>query len=729
MAESKRVSLKKVKAYAKVEDNEESQIGGIIRSRAASLDGTEDDGHDAAERLASDFLREARPAPDTGKIEIFRDTELSSPQPKKICGSRARGLLPVSPIFTLNQSTACESIGQPYSDEEVNKTIERLKFDGQYIHLGKQSISGGHAIDWRSSNEKPRISFWFKNLLARIRASLVNWAIDDALDVTYNSTYYTSNAGNAVRLIDEQLLVRLARQRKTIAGDYRIEFFGTNVNVKDVSKVFSEFYRGSTIEINSVASRLDVDHFIWLEFSDDEVITGASVQQLLVAVGSNSLVLRDRDFTIGELTIIRLMSNGLPRLAAPAENENVLLLDDTYCPYTNVFIISHRARPPIDVAVPTALDIATTIIKLATATCHLQDCYEGLVRAVVTSVRFYPGNHITAAVDGFLQHRRTIWARPIFRNPLIVWFDLFDNSQDTEYQAEINCFMNGSAEDIFYKIAVTAMTVATAVSTILHRWSLPSNIIQLCYNNQGFDHYAGVASFFMKRVNVSSHGRICNLMFLAAILIRDTCYEYLPAGGFEILRWNGAVTNPIVPLNDEEGWVAGWPRLIPYPVMPTAVLYIYKSWPALWGLLSAPVTMKLDNEIISHAYYVELTRGDDILMNAAARGVWFLSTAYTTALLNAISQHCRLDHWPQPELYITAADGSLAYTLADKDIAPPFTYIANSRLFLIGSIWHWSWYEFTPISVRWRRRNLPIIARSLFINNYRRTLTAGIDAA
>ncbi|KAI0986776.1 hypothetical protein GJ496_008492 [Pomphorhynchus laevis] len=674
-----------------------------------------------------------------------------------------------------------------YDPAERATLVDRLAQSGNYIHMGIHSIAGADAVDWRAGEKQIGIGRWFSDLIETMRVSGMQFALDDSLNAVINYAYYTANAGNSVNHVEANLDVMLARERRTEVGDYRIEFRSCGLLSSNLSERFSMFYRGNTIDSNAVSNEIQiqlqipgrlaqnllpvislglatssaisfyavawllylhrlfylvndtvpvltaigVDRFEWLNLEIEDNQQMASIQKILNAISNHRLILRAERFSIDELAILRLIANGLPRLNAGADSQHVMLLDNTHTPIIPMLVIGRSARPDFDVGIPDALDIYTTILKVGVENGEIDQCYCGLVKACATAVRFRAGEDNLTLLDGFLQHRRSCWASPIFKNPFIDFLNLDRTEVHPNYTTDLNAFIRGSAEEQFFKVVITACVISVSTSTIFHRWSFNSNLIQLAYNKRGFNRFAAGVIFFEKRVNASSGKRTCNLMTLVSLLINDLCERSLPVGCFQIMAWNGALTHPITPVADNAAWLAGWPRRVPYPVPPQAVLTFFRRWPTIWGFLGMPVTYTVGREIFTRSNineaWIDITRGDDLILDAATNNRFFISSGYTTAVINAISQHCQVPAWNPPNCYIMGRDGSTIDMLVAEDVIPSLDYDAQARLFIVGTLWHFCWSHFAPIGVRWRRNQLTVLVRSIFTSIAPKTLVAGVS--
>ncbi|KAI0988379.1 hypothetical protein GJ496_006826 [Pomphorhynchus laevis] len=759
------------------------QSGSITQSRASYVAPSEDEEFHDFGSDNNTLVPNPSVAEDPSSIQVF-DVSICSPQPKL----KKRSFPDVADDMKRNKPDAITDnhYGElSYSFAEIQEITDRLTKDGNYVHI--DSISGAYAVAWKPDQTVSCAGTWFQDLIMIMRQAGTEILVDETLNAAVRYHYFTAMTGNTTNFIQETLNVILAHERKSEVGDYRIEFRSGPILKSDLLDHFGTFYRGNSVDADAVSNEIQIqlhvsrrlaqtlmpvitagigansttsfyaafwllychrlfylvndqvpvftaiamDRLEWLNIDVDDSKNSATVQRILNAIDNNRLILRAERYSMMELAIIRLISNGLPRFKATANTKHVFLLDNTFTPAIPILVLGHGAKPDLPKEIPTTLDIFTTILKVANECDDLDQCYHGLVRACCTAIRFRAGADNNTLLDGFLQYRRTCWINPVFRNPFIDYLRLSNNDLDVKYSQDINGFIEGSTEEQFYRVILTASVVSTAVSTIFHRWSFNSNLIQMSYNHHGYNRFAAAINFFQKRTNASPGRKACNLMTLASMLINDLCYSTLPMSAFEVLSWNGAHREPILPIADNSGWLAGWPRQIPYPVPPQAVLSFYKQWPTVWGYLGMPVTYTVGREIVSESNineaWVDITHGDDIILRSATQKHWFASTGYTTAVLNALSQHCLVAAWNAPNCYLMGKDGSAEDALSDLDIIPSFDYNAASRLFTVGAIWHFCWSHFTPIGIRWRRDRLASLVRAIFTSTAVRPLVAGVS--
>ncbi|KAI0985059.1 hypothetical protein GJ496_001259 [Pomphorhynchus laevis] len=468
--------------------------------------------------------------------------------------------------------------------------------------------------------------------------------------------------------------------------------------------------------INDAVSDLTaigMDWFEWINLNIDDNQQMVLLQRLLNAVSNHRLVLRAERFSMDELAILRLIANGLPRLNAGDDSQHVMLLNNTHTPIIPMLVIGRGARPEFGEGIPDALDLYTAIVKVAVENGEIDQCYCGSVKAFATTIRFRADQDNLTLVDSFLQHRRSCWASPVFKNPFIDFLNLDRVKINPNYNTDLNAFIRGSAEEQFFKVVVTACVISVSISSILHRWSFNSNLLQITFNKRGFSRFAAAISFLDKRINASSVNRTCNLMTLTSLFINDMREEFA------------------VPIADNAAWQGGWPRRVPYHVPPQVVLTYFKRWPTIWGLLGMPVLYTMCQEIVTRSNineaWVDITHGDDLISSAATSNRFFISSGYTTAVINAISQHCQVAAWNAPNCYVMGRNGMAEDMLVAEDVIPSLVYDAQARLFIVGTLWHFCWSYFAPIRIRWRRNELTARVRSISTSTAPKPLVAGVS--
>ncbi|KAI0985410.1 hypothetical protein GJ496_003941 [Pomphorhynchus laevis] len=257
-------------------------------------------------------------------------------------------------------------------------------------------------------------------------------------------------------------------------------------------------------------------------------------------------------------------------------------------------------------------------------------------------------------------------------------------------------FILGTAEEQVLRAIATSCTVSVSVSTILHRWSMSSNIIQSHYNRTG--HIAfGATIQFLDRGLIDSVGSLsCTLMSSACNLIGDFCSIHLPSAVFSIVLWSDLLSDEVHPIANNSGWLAGWPRK---------------------GFMARPVVLTIDNEICSISLNYEspicIIKGDDVLLAATKNGKCYPSSGYNT-VVNVISQHCVVDNKNRLECFVIGRDGTNSPALIADDIIPAFEYNDNSLLFTVNIIWHYCWRQLLTIGVQWTRSRLTRVVQQLF---------------
>ncbi|KAI0985409.1 hypothetical protein GJ496_003940 [Pomphorhynchus laevis] len=97
-------------------------------------------------------------------------------------------------------------------------------------------------------------------------------------------------------------------------------------------------------------------------------------------------------------------ANGLPRFASAVDSAHVILLDDTHTLRIAFVVLGRVARPDLPDHNPTALEIQSTILKLARLNNENCAFYSGLIRVRCTAMRFERLEDNNTILDGFVQH-------------------------------------------------------------------------------------------------------------------------------------------------------------------------------------------------------------------------------------------------------------------------------------------------------------------------------------
>ncbi|KAI0987856.1 hypothetical protein GJ496_000806 [Pomphorhynchus laevis] len=752
----------------------------ITRSRASSIARSEEADTNLDQRPESQNASDVETSgSETPKVTQTKSS-ISSPaaklpkgennQPKKSSGDQS------------SSDFDEENYGGPnLNNAQLKEIIAQKKAEGNYIHLEKNSITGACAINWKCEFHEISPSPWFANLSLRINEASLSFELNDDNNIDMTYLYYTS-----MNPVNEHLIAYISRERSSAVGNYIVEFRGSRNPGSSLADCFSRYYREQMVENSLVSSDLLTtlgitwrlsqslvpiitmgstasnnvsfyavgwilyihrlfflttdqlpiavaianDHMQWVDISVEDNIQGVS-SRITEAVAAQRLVILADDFTVSELAVLRLIANGLPRLATNADSASVILLDELHTPVIPILALGRGSAPEYPADVPTALEIALTIIRLSRILYDGADCYAGLIRASATAFRFRGRGDHRAYIDGFLQHRRSTWIMPSFRNPLVSWFGLANSNTNAPYDNDLASFIGNKAEDQVRMLLVTCCTISVCASTVLHRWSISSSVLQHYYNGTGDTDLGTAINFLHRRLIVGINADCCNFMTLTALLLDDICYENLPAISFGLVSWNGSMTNRVAPLDDHSAWVGGWSRSIPYPVPPAAVLYIFKVYPSIWGYLRSPVTFTAGYEMVSttsiRKTFIDITHGDHILVSAVKSRQWFLSTGYATAVLNAVSQHCSVRRWENAEIYIMGPTSHYEDVLNDIEYTPAMIYNADARLFTVGTIWHFDWFNMAGIGLRWQKRDLPPCVECLFASFTLRYLTAGVN--
>ncbi|KAI0981511.1 hypothetical protein GJ496_005557 [Pomphorhynchus laevis] len=284
-------------------------------------------------------------------------------------------------------------------------------------------------------------------------------------------TQITNDEHQAIikRVSDDLLLLHcyVCRARSDAVGNYRIEFRGTHNPGTSLSGVFSSYYRGQMVENYLVSADLQTTlglsrrmsqslvpvitmgsssmpvlvaignhYFQWADVTVEDNVQEAVCRRIMEAVGAQRLVILADHFTVDELVVLRLIANGLPQLQKCS---------------SEMLVLGRGAAPAYPAEVPTALEISTTLAKLAKISYEGASYYAGLIRASANAFRFRGRGDHRAYVDGFVQHRRSTWISPSFRNPLVLWFRLAYTNENAPYDADLASFMGWTPNNIQHR--------------------------------------------------------------------------------------------------------------------------------------------------------------------------------------------------------------------------------------------------------------------------------------
>ncbi|KAI0986996.1 hypothetical protein GJ496_009013 [Pomphorhynchus laevis] len=636
--------------------------------------------------------------------------------------------------------------------------------------MGYNSITGLQAIEWTPSASVSSYLSWFANIRQRQRTG-------------------RARARNAINAVEGEQIVFLSRPRATAVQDISVEFTAAPRSATPVAELFTKYYRGLLIDQKYIASDIQGTlrisknlagyltsaitmgvgdsslasfytvgwalyiHRAWFALNnivpvlpaiaedsmnmiglDPEVAKAANVgRDIINAIEAGDLVLLANDYSPIQLAVIRLLCNGLPRLAAPADAVHLPILDNFITPKMNVTLLYHGVQPVLPQAVPTCSTISQTLINHAVLTASNDDCFAGLVRACVTCFFHNGGGDVNCLINGFCEYRRLAWPVPRFRNPFYEWLKLHDQTSFPAERHELTEALLGPLVDIYRSFVITNMVVSIASGVVFHRWSMPSNILQLYMTNNADVGYGNAATFLRYRLVARTNRITADFFQMVYMVIKDLCHDNLPYKAFNISVWNAGTGVFVLPIAAGHGWIGGWDRQIVYPCQPYTVLWAFNLWPSIWGYLAAPITLSIDKGRCSVSRNADarfnVTRGDDLFMSRVKTGAFFFTTGYSTAVLSAISQNCRVEAWNRPAFIIFDREQREDGLLPAASIEPALVYDAPARLVRVGSLWHYDWNRQQGFGLRWDYEDLPARVRLLVEFRAIHLMMAGVSSS
>ncbi|KAI0987244.1 hypothetical protein GJ496_001904 [Pomphorhynchus laevis] len=409
-----------------------------------------------------------------------------------------------------------------------------------------------------------------------------------------------------------------------------------------------------------------------------------SASDILHTIEAGQLVLNNSEYTLAELAIVRLIANGLPRFAAPADAINIPILDNFVTLRFDVTILYHEAVPVIPFAVPTYYSIGSILTKLAFKTSTSDDYLSGLVMAIAVSFFYQGQGNLNCIVNAFAEYRRLKWPRPIFKNLLYAWLRLNNQTEHITEKLELASALKGPLVEIVQSFILTNMIISTATSTIFHRWSASANLLQMYMTRAANANYGSTAVYLEAHLEAPYNETSASFFSAVYLAIKDLCYDDLPIGACNISRWNGGRGSVNADLANNEAWIGRWDRRIVYPCQPYTVL----------GLMSL--------------------------------GRQF--GGYTPTVLSAISQNCRVDAWNRPQFIMFDCDQRQDIPLPAETIEPALVYDAAASLVVVGTMWHFDWFRQQGFGIRWDCNQLPTRVRILIEYKATHLLVAGVNA-
>ncbi|KAI0983827.1 hypothetical protein GJ496_000661 [Pomphorhynchus laevis] len=297
-----------------------------------------------------------------------------------------------------------------------------------------------------------------------------------------------------------------------------------------------------------------------------------SASDILHTIEAGQLVLNNSEYTLAELAIVRLIANGLPRFAAPADAINIPILDNFVTLRFDVTILYHEAVPVIPFAVPTYYSIGSILTKLAFKTSTSDDYLSGLVMAIAVSFFYQGQGNLNCIVNAFAEYRRLKWPRPIFKNLLYAWLRLNNQTEHITEKLELASALKGPLVEIVQSFILTNMIISTATSTIFHRWSASANLLQMYMTRAANANYGSTAVYLEAHLEAPYNETSASFFSAVYLAIKDLCYDDLPIGACNISRWNGGRGSVNADLANNEAWIGRWDRRIVYPCQPYTVL-------------------------------------------------------------------------------------------------------------------------------------------------------------
>ncbi|KAI0987242.1 hypothetical protein GJ496_001902 [Pomphorhynchus laevis] len=297
-----------------------------------------------------------------------------------------------------------------------------------------------------------------------------------------------------------------------------------------------------------------------------------SASDILHTIEAGQLVLNNSEYTLAELAIVRLIANGLPRFAAPADAINIPILDNFVTLRFDVTILYHEAVPVIPFAVPTYYSIGSILTKLAFKTSTSDDYLSGLVMAIAVSFFYQGQGNLNCIVNAFAVYRRLKWLRPIFKNLLYAWLRLNNQTEHIAEKLELASALKGPLVEIVQSFILTNMIISTATSTIFHRWSASANLLQMYMTRAANANYGSTAVYLEAHLEAPYNETSASFFSAVYLAIKDLCYDDLPIGACNISRWNGGRGSVNADLANNEAWIGRWDRRIVYPCQPYTVL-------------------------------------------------------------------------------------------------------------------------------------------------------------
>ncbi|KAI0981195.1 hypothetical protein GJ496_003707 [Pomphorhynchus laevis] len=379
--------------------------------------------------------------------------------------------MPVEPIplRTVRNSPASGSTALiPIISSAVDKLYGGTT---KYLRMGFNSITGTKAVEWNPSDSVTNNLTWFAKIRQRARASDADLAINAAQNALISYAYGTAAHGNAINTIRGQQEIIISRPRSSALQNITLTFSGSCPSDISAADIFAKYYRGVLIDERYVSSDLQgvlriskslagfltpavtmgpaenqIESFYaigWVLFIHRSWFVTNQVEPVLPAIANDSfrlisldpavgetanvareildvieageLIIYCPDYTLVELCIIRLIANGLPRFAAPAEAANLSILDNFLTPKINVSVLYHGALPVIPFNVPTCFSIGTVLTKLALRTSTSDDCLAGLVRAIAVSFFHRGQGDLNCLVNAFAENLWATAAEPTYQ--------------------------------------------------------------------------------------------------------------------------------------------------------------------------------------------------------------------------------------------------------------------------------------------------------------------------
>ncbi|KAI0987237.1 hypothetical protein GJ496_001897 [Pomphorhynchus laevis] len=444
-----------------------------------------------------------------------------------------------------------------------------------------------------------------------------------------------------------------------------------------------------------------------------------SASDILHTIEAGQLVLNNSEYTLAELAIVRLIANGLPRFASPADAINIPILDNIVTLRFDVTILYHGAVPVIPFAVLTCYSIGSILTKLAFKTSTIDDCLSGLVMAIAVSFFYQGQGNLNCIVNAFAEYRRLNWPRLIFKNLLYAWLRLNNQTKHIAEKLELASALKVPLVEIVQSFILTNMIISTATGTIFHRWSASANLLQMYMTRAANVNYGSAAVYLEAHLEAPYNETSASFFSAVYLAIKDICYDDLPFGAYNISRWNGGRGFVNADLANNEAWIGGWDRIIVYPCQPYTVLGLTSLGRQFGGTCVLQLHLVLARSV---------TLGDDLFMERIRENEFFLTTGYTPTVLSAISQNCRVDAWNRPQFIMFDCDQRQDIPLPAETIEPALVYDAAASLVVVGTMWHFDWFRQQGFGIRWDCNQLPTRVRILIEYKATHLLVAGVNA-